>query len=125
MTNNIKETYKVVSMNFDESIEVKFDLVVDIPEAYLYDFNNFGAWSESRLSAANNDIKQVFCELYAEQLIRGHVYQSIHDDESANKYIQECEGFFSTSEVTIKNFYCEIDYSTETEYEIAETTNDQ
>ena len=91
---NAKETYKVVSTNFDESIELTFDLVVDIPEAYFHEFNKFWAWSESRLSEANNDIKQVFCELYAAQLIRGCVYEAIHNGESANKYIEEREGFF-------------------------------
>lgn len=125
MSSNIKETYKVVSTNFDESIVLTFDLVVDIPEAYFHSFNSFWTFSEFRLSQASNDIKQVFCELYAEQLIRGYIYESIHDDENANKHIEGAEGFFPISEVTIKNFHCEIDYSTKTKYKIAETQNDQ
>lgn len=117
---NTKETYKVKSANFDESVVIEFDLVVDIPEASFHEFNNFWAFSDIRLSAAKNDIKQVFCDLYAAQLIRGFIYDSVHNDNSANSYIERQEGFYPSSEVTIKNFYCDFDTSTETKYQIVE-----
>lgn len=122
---NTKETYKVKSANFDDSVVIEFDLVVDIPEAYFHEFNNFWAFSDTRLSAAKNDIKQVFCDLYAAQLIRGFIYDSVHDDNSANSYIERTEGFLLSSEVTIKNFYCDFDTSTETKYKIVETQDEQ
>ena len=122
---NTKETYKVVSTNFDESIEVTFDLGVDIPEAYFHEFNKFWTGAGDRLMQANHDIKQVFCELYVAQLLYGHIHDSVCNDITANSYIERQEGFYPSSEVTIKNFYCEIDYSTKTKYKIAETPNDQ
>lgn len=46
---NTKETYKVVSTNFDESITIEFDLTVDIPEAYFHEFNKFWTVAGARL----------------------------------------------------------------------------
>ena len=122
---NTKETYKVVSTNFDESIEVTFDLVVDIPEAYFHEFNKFWTGAGDRMMQANHDIKQVFCELYAAQLLHGYIYDTVCNDITANSYIERQEGFFPSSEVSIKNFYCEFDTSTKTKYKTVETQDEQ
>ena len=127
MSSNIKETYKVVSTNFDESIVVTFDLVVDLSESELHEFNDFWAFSKQRLSNANGDIKQVFCHLYARQLLHGFMNNDVfsNNDHNANSYIESLEGFIPQHKVAIKNFYAEFDDSTETKYKIAETQNDQ
>ena len=125
MSNNIKETYHVVSTNFDESIVITFDLVVDLSESELHELNNFWAFAEDRLSAAEGDIKQVVCHLHAAQLRYGFIHDSVHDDRTANEYLSEQEGFYLTPKVVIQDFNGEFDDSTETKYKIAETQDDQ
>lgn len=123
---NTKETYKVVSTNFDESIIVTFDLVVDLSESELHEFNDFWAFSKQRLSNANGDIKQVFCHLYARQLVCGVIANDVfNNDPSANSYITQLEGFYPEHKVAIQNFYSEFDTSTKTRYEVKETQDDQ
>lgn len=121
---NINEIYHVKSTNWDETIEVEFDLIVDLPMSELHELNDFWSDNEERLSAAKGDIKQVACHLYAGVLITGYIHDEVWNDETANEYIAKREGFWHNPDVSIANFQCHFDAETKTTYTIVEPTND-
>lgn len=125
MSEQIKETYHVKSSNWDETIEVEFDLIVDLPMSDLHEMNSFWSNPDWRLKDAKGDIKQVICHLYAEALSIGYIHDECWDDKSANKYIEQREGFWHSPDVIIANFQGHFDAETKTTYTLVEQTNDK